>query len=263
MLWRINHIILAVALLCACDSKPPLEDRGHEPDIVSISYIKSLYMGAAAKVRGEICIEGRIVANDRWGNFYRTIVVQDATGAIEVKLGSEELFVSFPYGETVRINCNGLAVGAYGGSIQLGMLSNDISYETDYIPEDRIPSVVKVMNGMGQESVPIPLTIANMHDPYFDAGRYVNCLVVLSGVQFIDCGGFVTWAEGETGATDRLLADIRGNTLVVRTSVMASFAGYVLPAGSGSIRGIFGWFNGVPQLKVYDPREVDMTNDRF
>lgn len=261
MSWKISHILLAVLVLCACESTPPLEKRGHEPRVVSIAYLKSQYPGVPRKIRGEMSIEGRIVANDRWGNFHKTIVVQDATGAVEVKLDAGDLFLSYPYGEMVRVNCNGLAVGAYGGDIQLGVVSEDNSYETGYIPLDRIGTVVKLLPGNAEEPVPIPMTVAHLHDPQFDARRYLNCLVVFSGVQFADYA--VAWADAEVAATDRFLVDIHGNTLAVRTSAFASFANEVLPAGSGSIRGILGWFNGTPQLKIYDPREVSMREDRF
>lgn len=264
MWWKISRILLASLLLGACESSPPLEKRGHEPNVVSIAYLKSQYPGVPKKIRGEIYIEGRIVANDRWGNFYKTIVVQDGTGALEVKLDAEELFLAgYAYGEMVRINCNGLAVGAYGGNIQLGAVSDDNAYQTGYVPLNRIAMTAKVLEGREKEPVPIPLTLAHLNNPQFDIGRYLNCLIVVSGVQFVDHGGVVPWAEGESGATDRLLTDIHGNTLAVRTSAMASFANEVLPVGSGSIKGILGWFNGTPQLKVYDPREVDMKGGRF
>ena len=248
----------------ACESSPPLEKRGHTPNVVSIAYLKSQYPGVPKKIRSEICIEGRIVANDRWGNFYKTIVVQDETGAIEIKLDAENLFLAgYSYGEMVRINCNGLALGAYGDNIQLGTVSDDTAYETGYVAMNRIAMTVQVVDGMAEEPVPIPLTLVHLNNPQFDIERYLNCLVVLSDVQFVDYGGVVPWAEGESGATDRQLTDIHGNTLVVRTSALASFADDPLPAGSGSIKGILGWFNGTPQLKVYDPREVDMNGARF
>ena len=264
MWWKINCILLGSLFAVACESSPPLEKRGYEPDAVSIAYLKSQYPGVPKRIRGEMYIEGRIVANDRWGNFYKTLVVQDETGAIEVKLDAEELFfVCYGYGEMVRINCNGLAVGAYGGNVQLGAVSDDTAYETGYVAMNRIAMTVQVLDGMAEEPVPIPLTLVHLNNPQFDIGRYLNCLVVVSDVQFVDYGEVVSWAEGESGATDRLITDMHGNTLVVRTSALASFAEEPLPAGSGSIKGILGWFNGTPQLKVYDPREVDMNGARF
>lgn len=260
----IRYILFCMVLLsCACDFKPPLEARGHEPEVVSIAYLKSLYGGVPVKIRKEISIEGRVVANDRWSNFYRSIVVQDATGGLEVKLEADELFLLFPYGEKVRINCNGLALGAYGGTVQLGVVSDDTAYETGYIPVNRIFSTIKVIPRMSAEPIPVPFTIAHLYSSQFDAARYVGRLVRLSGVQFAESDAALTWAEGATGATSRILTDIHGNELDVRTNAKASFAGDLLPVGSGAITGILGWFNGRPQLMIYDPREVDMDASRF
>lgn len=276
MLRAIKYILLSVYLgMSACDSAPPLEKRSHEPEVVSIAYLKSLYPGVPRKIKREISIEGRVIANDEYNNFYRSIVIQDGTGGIEIKLDAPDLYLNyykiiegkqvqiFGYGEKIRINCHGLAVGEYGGPIQLGSVSENSAYETGYIPQHRIPYVVEHLEGMAAEPIPIPFTIAHLHSSQFDTWRYVNCLVVLPGVQFVNYDAGTTWAEGETGATNRILTDMHGNTLDVRTSVFAEFAGYLLPTGSGTIRGILGWFNGKPQLTVYDYRDADMNGERF
>lgn len=263
-MWlKIRRILIpAVLALCACDSEPSLGKYGHEPEVVSVAYLRSLYPGVPKTIRSEISIEGRIVANDRWGNFYKTLVIQDETGGIEVKLDASNLHETYACGEMVRINCNGLTVGAYGGSVQLGTVSADPAYETGYIPENRISSVVVLENGQSGEPLTVDLTIARISDPQFNAVRYVNCDVRVSGVQFVESGeATLVWAGADS--EEKTLIDGNGNTLVVRTSRFASFAEDILPSGSGTVRGIFGWFNGTPQLKVYDPRKVYMEDARF
>ena len=263
MSLKIDHILMAVMfLISACDSAPRLEQNNVEPRTVSVAYLKSLYLGAPYTIRSEISIEGWIVANDEYGNFYKTLVVQDETGGIEIKLDMEDIFLEYWRDEKVHVSCNSLTLGEYGGVIQLGYRSSDPRYETDYIPNNRIRSIVAVLDGMYREMIPVTVTLSQLESDGAEMAKLIDCYVRIDDVQFTDGGGILTWSEPDAD-TNRELVDRNGNTLNVRTSCYASFAGELLPAGSGTIRGLLSYFNGEFQLKVIDPRSVDMKNDRF
>lgn len=263
MLRRSKAIVFVMAFsFVSCGSKPPLEQRGSELQTISIAYLKSLYLGAPYTIREEVGIEGWIVANDEYGNFYKTLVVQDETGGIEIKLDMENIFLEYWRDEKVRVNCNSLTVGEYGGVVQLGVRSADPRYETDYIPNNRVRSTVTTLDGMEREIVPVTIGLELLADGGSGAEKYVGCYVRIDDVQFADGELGLTWSDPEMDA-NRLLVDRNGNRLNVRTGRYAAFAGELLPLGSGTIRGLLSYFNGEYQLKIIDPRSVEMKGERF
>ena len=65
-------------------------------------------------------VEAVVVSTDEGGNFYKSMVVQDETGAIEIQLDMNGLFNLYPVGQKVIIDCRGLIVGDYNRYYQNG-----------------------------------------------------------------------------------------------------------------------------------------------
>lgn len=81
-------------------------------------------------------IKGQVVSDDRTGNLYREIYIQDATGGIDLKLGKASLYSDYMLGQWVYVNCMDLCIGSYKGMPQLGLEPDQTStneYETSYI----------------------------------------------------------------------------------------------------------------------------------
>ena len=74
-----------------------------------------------------------MISEDRSGNVYKSLYIQDETGGIELKLGKNGLYNDYKLGQWVYVKCSGLTLGAYNGMVQLGWESNDSKYETSYI----------------------------------------------------------------------------------------------------------------------------------
>src|SRR5687768_12618275 len=93
-----------------------------EPDIASNTTIKSLKarhsMGALEQITEDLVIEGIVVADDRTGNFYKSIVIQDGTGGITLHLDDYHLYTAFTEGRKLFIKMKGLYLGDYNGLIQ-------------------------------------------------------------------------------------------------------------------------------------------------
>ncbi len=101
--------------------------------ITSIKDLKAMHKGSKVEIKEEIVISGYVVSSDHAGNVYRSIYVQDETGAIEVKTGRTSMYNELPFGQQVFIKCNGLVLGQYGGAFQLGLASVDPKYDTAYL----------------------------------------------------------------------------------------------------------------------------------
>jgi hypothetical protein len=81
-------------------------------------------------------IKGKVISNDAYGNFYRSLFILDdydpsdpTRQGIEVKIGTGGLNTKYPVGETVYVVCDGLALGNYRTMLSLGLppTAEDIS----------------------------------------------------------------------------------------------------------------------------------------
>jgi hypothetical protein len=224
---------------------------------VSIAYLKTLYTGAPTEITGELHIAGRVVSSDVRGNFYKTLVLDDGTGGIEVKLDLEQIFKRFMIHTLVDVRCNGLWLGSSGGTLQLGAEPYD-DFQTQYIPEGDIPLHLASDSSFTDEVLPRELTIGML-----SAGD-ISMFACFKGVQFVGEEQVLGWADATAEQdTDRHLVDAVGDTLVVRTSRYADFAHRTLPSGSGYIEGVLGYFNGTYQLRVCDDQKAMMYEERF
>ena len=274
MTFSFKPLLAVICLSVTACSYPEYADwpfDGHQtPDnpadnsVISIALLKSRYQGYPYTFVENVFIRGWVVSSDRSGNYYKTLAITDDTAAVEIKLDADELFKTYPVGSVVEVACNGLTLGAYGGALQLGVVS-DSGYETDYIPAQNIARTIRVIGILEQAPVPVRLTIATVDD------SYVGRLVSFDDVQFVEAVDGTTWCDSKPENlsayidTYRTIIDRNGNTLIVRTSRYAEFASWTLPYGSGRIEGILSCFGGHFQLKVISPEILydDMSGPRF
>lgn len=108
----------------------------------TIAELKSLYTkpGDPVIISDDIVIGGQVISSDKSGNIYRSLYIQDQTGAIEIKIGKSSLYSDYKLGQWVYVKCKGLALGQYGGMLQIGYRTDEpawidasSSYETAYI----------------------------------------------------------------------------------------------------------------------------------
>lgn len=141
--YAIGTFAAALTLLASCDEWEPVftGDYGkadvYKPVTLTpnktIMELKSLYKNAPVKIEDGIIIGGQVISEDRSGNIYKSIYIQDATGAIEVKIGKNSLYNDYKLGQWVYVKCSGLTLGDYKGMIQLGYEDASGEYETSYL----------------------------------------------------------------------------------------------------------------------------------
>lgn len=270
MMWKFLRIILIgilLSVIMSCSgSDPELYSKGpgdsgdnggqNITGKVSVAYLKSLYASSPVEVKYDIFIRGRIVSSDRSGNFYKTLCVEDETGGIAVRIDDEEIFRNYGLDKMVKINCNSLTLGAYGGLVQLGIASSDGKYQADPIPAYLIPSFL-IPDGEPDEYPEPPLLAIDKLAP-----EHLSRFIEIEGVQFEESVLDLLWSEPDSD-TDRMLVDKQGNKLAVRTSRFAKFATWILPSGSGSVRGVLSYFNGNYQLVLNEAYDAVLENGRF
>jgi len=210
----------------------------------TIADLKATYPGLVDSIETTTIIEGVVVANDESGNFYKTIVIQDATGGIELKLDRYDMYTSFKVGQRVFVECQGLFLGDYGGLVQIGYIYNGAI--------GRIPDIL-IDDHVFRDSLPgTPPAAAVVTIPTITPAN-LSTVIQLDNVHFTEPG--LAYSE-TTGTTNRTVEDANGNQILLRTSNYASFAADIIPAGSGSIRGILSIFNGDYQLYLRDLNDI-------
>jgi len=166
----------------------PFEDPNLEVTS-SIAALKSTHVnGQYETLTDGAIIAGVVVANDKSGNFYETIVIADETGGIEIKIDKRSLFNTYPVGRKVFVKTNGLVMGDYNDLIQLGFSSNDnafIGIPGEYVDE-------YVVGGSLNNSFQVDtLSIKDLDE------NYMSMLVVLKDVQFVEEELGTTFADGQ------------------------------------------------------------------
>ncbi len=242
-------ICVSMLMLAACRTPQP------HPRLTSVAALKESYAGYPRLLTEDINLSLWVNSSDRYGNFYGSLTAQDATGGIEIKIDSPELFRYFPQRARIDIRCQGLWLGASGGGICLGTRPTS-GYSVDRIPEQLVPAHITVSD---ENAVTAPAAAATIGA--LDASM-IFTLVGLSDVQFIEEEILSTWGcAGQN--TVRHIIDRAGDTLDVYISSLAGFADKRLPSGSGYIEGTLNCYSGRYSLRPSWDRSAEMEGERF
>lgn len=236
MIFRRLHIatliVAVVVSAIGCDYREPASRAEGQPR--PNAPIDALAEYATGRVVDNMIIGGVVRANDRGGNFYQSIVVEDATGAVEVQVGLYDLDSRFPVGAEVVVDAEGLAVGYYDGVLQLGREPYDYSLSV----VEPLGSPVEVDRRMGvatwsEQEPPQPanVVVAELTDDM--CGRLVRVV----GVEYL--GEPTDWGSTDWGTIARReFLSAEGDTLVVATSRYADFATEPIPEGKINLCGV-------------------------
>ena len=263
--------MLSIAITACVDTdfdQPPT--GGEAVDIKAnrtIAQIRALHTKLDAEVidtiktpdNGDtIIIAGVVVMDDRSGNYYKKLVIQDSTAGIEVAFNDADLYTRFPVGRTIYIRCNGLLLTDYEGLTQL---TGGVIYEAGVPREIGLTEAqvrTRVVGGaFGTAPAPRKVKINEIND------THLSTLIQLDDVEFVSSDTAKTYAEPTTQTdVNRLLEDCSQNTLILRSSGFANFAGEKTPRGKGSIVGVLGVFRNADQLYIRNLDDVNMTSFR-
>lgn len=199
-------------------------------DIINV-YTSAGHMDSICHAGETFIVKATVVSSDEGGNFYKQMVVQDETGAIQIQINRSGLCHTYPVGQTVYINCQGLVVGNDHGVYEIGWIYQgsvgriDGNFLDKYLTKDGLPQEVTPIDVYSETDLTSDLTCKLV--------RIRNC-------SFADDVVGQPWAT-ETATTSRAITSINGNSVsdfVVRTSNYAKFRKSLIPGGSGDLVGI-------------------------
>ncbi len=142
--------LLSLELLvsgCYSDfNDPAREELATDADfetIVPIRNVKQLFYDVYGKGSGGVgkgivvekdwVIKGKVISSDATGNIYRTMYIQDESGAIELKLGISGIYNEYKVGQIVYVKVQNLLLGSYRYMLSLGAASTDSDYSNGYM----------------------------------------------------------------------------------------------------------------------------------
>lgn len=255
-------MLFSVTLLTACIKTkydaPPTD--GTDPNLtptMTIAEFKQLYTGTSVEIQDSILLAGVIIADDKSGNFYKTLVFQDATAGIAIRLDATGLANSYMIGRKIYVQTKGLFLGSYGNMIQLGGAATAGSpTEVDALPSSLITKHI-IKGSLNNEIVPITITIPELND------AYQNRLIKLENVQFSPADTGFTYADGTLQLTKNVtVQDCNGNTIILRNSGYATFANAIMPSGKGTLTVVYSVFGTTKQLYIRDLYDVVFDQPR-
>lgn len=250
-------------LLNACIKKYDAPPHFSGASFQANTSIKSLYeshlSGNYEKFVDDEIITGIVTANDANDNFYKTIVLQDSTAAISIRLDGFGLSANYPLGMRVMVKLNGMWMGEYGGMLQLGGgVDRSDPLFTELFP---VPTALfgKHLFPVSITALPSPLDITynQLHDSLHSR------LIRLNNIEFSVTDTSKTFGDAINKLTaSRSLKFCGGGTVYLRSSGFASFASARTPNGSGSITGIYSEFGSQKQLMIRDTNDVRFNQSR-
>ncbi len=257
-------LLLATSFLACVKTdfdQPPVGGDGQDIATNStIAALKGLHetSGGFDLITADLVIGGTVIMDDRSGNYYKTIVIQDSTGGIEIKFSNGYLYNRYPVGRKIYIRCKGLMLTDYNGLIQMvggKVVENSQSSEVGITENQERTQIVRGF--LSAPPTPKKVTISQMNE------SLVSTLITLEDVEFVKADTAQTWADVPSlSSLNRTIENCSGAQLLVRTSGFADFAYLKTPRGKGSITGVLGIFDTDYQLYIRDLSDVRMDSLR-
>ena len=256
-------VIPCLPVLIACNKKFDEPPAYTGPDIQANLSIRNLHKmhfnGNFEQVLDELVIEGIIVADDRTNNFYKSIVLQDSTGGVTIRLDASGLYTDYPIGRRIALKLKGLWLGDYAAMLQVGVnvdRTDPVYPQLTGIPLPLFDRYV-VKKTLNNTIIPRSVRIEELND------SLQSCLIKISGVEFSVSDTGRTYADAiNKQSVNRTLKACTGGSVYLRTGGYADFANIKAPRGNGTITAIYSVFNKEKQLLIRDTADVQMNGLR-
>ncbi len=237
------------------DEPPYIDETTNLVATTTIAELKQLFVGSPIQITSDLIIAGIVVADDRSGNYFKSIIIQDATAGIDIQIDKVALYDDYPVGREIFIKVKDLWLASNNGSIQLGA-AIDGSNRAQRIP-DNLRSKFLFRGKKDQPVIPLNIRINELND------SHIHRLVKIDDIQFVNADVGKTLANAIAQTSVNLnLEDCNSNSILLRSSGFANFASVPAPAGKGSITAIYSVFGNDKQLFIRDTSDLKLTGNR-
>jgi hypothetical protein len=251
-------VLLAMLFIVSACRKPfdepPIAELPNLEGNMTIAQLIALASPTPVKLDSGKILEAIVTADDKSGNFYKQIIIQDATGGMRIDVDGFDLYNEYPVGRRVWVRLGGLYI-YQDGDVPALIGSSDPSL-------GRIPQALYKEHIIGGDYdnpvVAAPRTLSTLTPADY------HTLVTLSDVEFTASYANQTYADVvNLFSTNAELYECNtGGIIIMRNSAYSDFASQLAPGGNGTVTAIFNSFNGTPQLFIRDPSDLDMAGNR-
>ena len=234
MIRAIQHIVCAIlsVVLVGCynATDKPVIDATLPHATTTIAHLRDVVVGTGGCIlQDDFVVVGYVITSDCDANIFRTIIVDDGTGAIEVMMGLYDLGVSHPEGLLVALRLQGCYADYSYGVLQVGRKAHEYDpYAVEYLNSREAVARVVVCSDRVESISARRCTIGEL------APSMLGRLVELEGLHLVD-------ADDDVWGGYSLFKDRQGDSIALYTRPYATFADHPLPRDEVSIRGILHW----------------------
>jgi hypothetical protein len=218
-----------------------------------------------AQYTGDDVIEAYVTSSDEGGNFFKSISFQtlDGSQGFSVPVDVTSTFTNFEPGRKVMIKMKNLYTDVSNGGKRFGalFLSSGVASVGRLSEADYKKVLNRSCTVVNEDDLVKTVTIAQAKN---DAN--INVLIEIENVQFSDAAittTYYTSTQDLGGATNHLLTDADGNTVIFRTSSFANFAGKPVAPGRGKVRGVMTKFGSDYQFVARTENDIQLTGTRL
>lgn len=260
---KISCVFIFSCLLLGCHKEWDTPPVWTGPDIQANTPIRYLHRYHIPNnfefIGDDWIIEGLVIADDKSGNFYKTLVVQDSTGGIALRLDGNGLYSTYPIGTKLTVKLKNLWMGDYGGTLQIGAAVDRSDPQYPSLTAIPVPLFDRylVKKSTGNIITPLALRLDQLHD------SFQNRLVQIDQLEFAASDTGVSYADALNKlSSNQVLKTCTGGSVYLRSSGFADFAAVKTPRGNGTVTAVFNIFRSEKQLLIRDTSDVKLNGLR-
>lgn len=184
----------------------------------------------------DIVLRGRVTSSDEEQNHYRTLTIEDATGAVELMAGGYNLHSLYPEGLEVALLLEGCYAQLVEGTIQIGNRGESYDYyPVDYLASRQAMDRV-VRRGQSVEPITPPsVRLAELTEQMCGRLLRIEELHLVAAESVDTLAGMSLEDAIWRGAT--LFKDAAGDSIALYTRAAAHFATEQIPSTPLSLTG--------------------------
>lgn len=258
-------LVASIGTFSSCKKNFDNPPGAADPDLVantSIKDLKAMHTSAGAYdiITSDLIISGVVVADDESGNLYKQLYIQDATGGLQILLDANSLYGTYPVGRRIFIRCKDLCISDYNGTMELGVKATVAGLPSiEGIPGNLISKYI-VGGAINNPVTPIPVDITQLSTNMQD--QYLGSLIQLDGYEFTDTTVTYSDTSAYKSTVNLTAKNCAGQSITIRTSAYANFAGKKVAGGNGKIIAVYTTFGTTKQLILRTEDDVQMTGPR-
>ncbi len=261
--------LCAIVLIQCVDREFEIPElNGESPEIpegaaiLSVSDIlDNLQLGTSVALPANSYLKGVVVGDDKSGNIYKTLFIQDESAGIALIIDETDLFNTYFVGREVFVKLDNLYIGDFNNLPQIGMAPDNDGVT-------RIPSAlvsdILLPGTFNNQIEPVTLLLGQVSD------QHLNMLVKFENVEFPDSYLGDTYAtavpsENIFQSENIPLENCDGASITIRSSGFSSFANTVIAEGNGTLYGVLGKFGTgqeAYQITLRDLGDVQLDGER-